>query len=82
MVINKHDVERTGGYKYSRFLLVLFCWKEWWIGEGLTPLHRISFHADSNELLFILIMLTLMEILIDCDGALFIDERDLRVSHL
>ena len=34
--------------------------------KGLTTVPEISFHADSNELLFVSIALTLTEILVDC----------------
>jgi hypothetical protein len=37
--------------------------------EGVNPVPGIPFHADSNELLFVSIALTLTKILIDFDGA-------------
>jgi hypothetical protein len=41
--------------------------EEWGVGEGLTPHLETPFHADSNELVFGSIALTLTEILVDCD---------------
>jgi len=37
---------------------------------GVGPVPGAPFRADSNELLFVSIALTLTEMLIDCDGAL------------
>jgi hypothetical protein len=36
------------------------------VREGLTPHLGTPFHADSNELVLVLIALTLTEILVDC----------------
>ena len=58
----------TDRFKFDKFLLVIIVLLERMVGtEGVSLVPGTPFHADSNELLFVSIVSTVMEISVDFD---------------